>query len=187
MEEKKIWAIKDGYLVHRDGSIYKLNWKRTGMMRKIKQSKDKDGYFYFACNRKLIKSHRFVAECFIPNPQNLPEINHKNEDKTDNRVENLEWCTHKYNNNYGSHNKRVGESISKVLKNHPKKSKPVIQYTLDGEFVKEWCSIREIERVLGYSHGNISSCCLGKQKTAYKSIWRYADSSQLETFSQIPR
>ena len=162
MINEKIWAVKDGYLVHRDGSIYKLNWKRTGTMRKVKQSKN-DGYLVFCCNGKMIKSHRFIANCFIPNPQNLPEINHKDENKTNNCVENLEWCDRSYNINYGTAKQRWAE----------KQSKKVLQFTKDGEFVKEWCSTMEIERVLGYFHQNISDCCKGKTKSAYKFIWTF--------------
>lgn len=199
MKEEKNWSVKDGYLVNRDGSIYALNWNNTGKMRKVKQSQS-NGYLVFCCNGKQVRSHRFVAECFLPNPNNLPEINHKNEIKTDNRVENLEWCTTKYNINYGTHNKRSGErrkkyweseenriKMSEKQKNHPKTSKKVIQYTKDGEFVKEWASLKEIQRVLGFDIGNISSCCNGRYKQAYNFIWRYACNTQQETFSKIPQ
>lgn len=169
MEEKKIWAVKDGYLVHRDGSIYKLNWRNAGTMRKVNQSKDKKGYLYFNCNGKYMFAHRFVASCFIPNPDNLPEVNHKDETRDNNCVDNLEWCDHSYNINYGTRNKKAAESrIS-----HPKLSKKVYQFTKDGNFVKEWQSLHEIERVLGFDIGFISCCCNGKRKTAYGCIWRY--------------
>lgn len=175
MEEKKIWAVKDGFLVNCDGSIYKLNWKRTGTMRKVKQSKGKDGYLRFKCNGKLTLAHRFVAECFISNPQNLPCINHKDENKINNCVDNLEWCTTKYNTNYGTRNKRAGESISKVLINNPKRTKKVYQYSKNGILVKEWVSLSEIGRVLGFDISYISCCCNGKQKSAYDFIWKYAN------------
>lgn len=174
MEEKKIWAVKDGYLVHRDGSIYKLNWKRTGTMRKVKQSVNNYGYLCFNCHGKLTLSHRFVAECFIPNPDNLPQINHKNEIRNDNRAENLEWCDNKYNSNYGTRNERVAESLSRK----------VLQFTKGGEFVKEWNSTKEIERQLGFLNQAISACCNGNKyrKSAYDFIWRYSDNNQQETF-----
>lgn len=188
MKEEKIWAIKDGFLVHRDGSIYKLNWRNTGTMRRIKQTNDGNGYLRFWCNGKMTRVHRFVAECFLPNLQNLPFINHKNEIKSDNRVINLEWCTAKYNTNYGTAKQRWAEKnkgskrteetrkkISESNKNNPKKSKKVLQFTKDWVFVKEWCSLREIERVLGYHHRNISKCCNGKQKSAYDYIWKCND------------
>jgi len=173
IENEKIWAIKDGYLVNRDGSIYKLNWHNTGTMRKIKQRQNKDGYLEFHCNGETTLAHRFVAECFISNIDNLPFINHKNEIKNDNRVENLEWCGHSYNINYGTRNKRSGESNSKVQKNDPRKSKKVYQYTKDGILVKEWCSTMEIVRVLGFNQGHISYCCNGKLKQAYGFVWSY--------------
>lgn len=173
MKEDKIWAVKDGYLVHRDGSIYKLNWKRTGTMRRVKQTQRDDGYLEFNYKGKLILAHRFVAECFLPNPQNFPCVNHKDENQSNNHVENLEWCDQKYNLNYGTRNKRAGESNSKVQKNNPKRSKKVLQYTKDGKFVKEWLSTNEIQRVLGFSSGNISNCCNGRCKSAYDYIWYY--------------
>lgn len=172
MEEKKIWAVKDGYLVNRDGSIYKLNWNKTKTMRKVKQNKHTNGYLVFEYNGGKTYTHRFIAECFIPNSNNFPEINHKNEIKSDNRVENLEWCERKYNCNYGTRNERVTKKLSKK----------VYQYTKDGVFVKEWCSLNEIGRVLGFDKGYISACCNGKHKSAYDFIWRYADSNQQETF-----
>lgn len=187
MKEEKIWAAKDGYLVNRDGSIYKLNWNNTGKMRRVKQSQRDDGYLYFGCNGRTTFAHRFIAECFIPNPDNLPCINHKDENKTNNRVENLEWCDYKYNLNYGTHNKRVGESNSKALKNNPKICKKVYQYTKDGVLVKEWCSLREIERVFGYCNGYISRCCNGKYKYAYDYIWSFKPLADLSESNNSPR
>lgn len=163
MKEERIWAIKDGYLVNRDGNIYKMNWRNTGTMRKVKQGQSVKGYLSFKCNGEVTLAHRFIASCFLPNPQNLPCVNHKNEIKDDNRVENLEWCDHKYNDNYGTRNKRVAES----------KSKKVLQYTKDGVLVKEWVSAKEIGRVFGYHTGYIAACCKGKYKTAYDFIWKY--------------
>lgn len=167
--KENIWVEKDGFLVFRDGSIFRLNWYNTGKCVEVKQTKRNDGYLQFGCNGKMVKSHRFIASCFIPNPQNLPCINHKDENKTNNCVENLEWCTHEYNNNYGLHNKKVGKS----LKNHPKLSKTVLQFTKGGKFVKEWCSAMEIQRVLGFDNSTISKCCRGVEKSSYGFLWRY--------------
>ena len=171
MKEEKIWAVKDGYLVHRDGSIYALNWHNTGKMRRVNQSVNNSGYLRFGCNGKTTYAHRFVAECFLPNPDNLPCVNHKDENKTNNRVENLEWCDYKYNSNYGTRNTRLAVSH----KNHPQKSKIVYQYSKNGVLIKEWVSAKEIERVLGFDNSNISACCNGKYKTAYDFVWKHKD------------
>lgn len=130
---------------------------------------DKDGYkdiiLYKNGEHRHVKVHRVVAETFIPNPKGYKEINHKNENKADNRVENLEWCSRKYNNDYGNRTKSTRETQSVRIN----------QYSLDGVFIKSWLGARIIERVLGFSNANIIKCCKGKAHTAYGFIWKYAD------------
>lgn len=186
-ENEKIWVVKDGYIVLRNGTIFRLNWKRTGKCVEVKQSVNNCGYLQFSCNGTTTVTHRFIAECFLPNPNNFSEINHKNENKTDNRVENLEWCDRKYNNNYGTRNKRVGEKMKKYWgseenrkkrvcksqKNNPKKCKKVYQYTKDGVLIKEWGCGLDIQKQLGYKLSNISRCCSGKLKYAYGFMWTH--------------
>ena len=116
-------------------------------------------------NRKTYLIHRLVAEAFIQNPDNLPQVNHKDENPTNNCVDNLEWCTAKYNANFGSRNEKTAEKCSK----------PVHQYTLDGEYIKTFKSVSEAAKAVGGNKTNISACCLGKKcfKTAYNFIWMY--------------
>ena len=117
--------------------------------------------------------HRLVAMAFIPNPNGLPEVNHKDENSLNNVVSNLEWCDRTYNYYYGTRVERVIKSNRKS-----RQCKPVIQYTVQGEYIREWPSVHEIERELGFSQGSISYCCKfnGNQSHGYK--WRYKNGSE---------
>lgn len=128
--------------------------------------------------------HRLVALTFLDNPNNLPCINHKDENPANNQLSNLEWCTVKYNNNYGESIQKKSEANKQVQKNNPKKSKIVLQYDLNGNFIQEWPSSMEIQRQLGYFSTAIRNCCLGRivkdskgcnyqHKSAYGYIWKY--------------
>lgn len=154
---------KSGLWVSRDGEVYVPKSGRNNEHYTYGSTMN-NGYLYVKINRKQYLVHRLVAECFIPNTNNYPQINHKDENKANNCVENLEWCTCKYNNNYGKHNERMAKALSKTVN----------QYTLDGKLVKTWASTMDIQRSLGFSTGNIISCCKGRLKTSYKYIWKYA-------------
>lgn len=171
--EREIVGMKmvGDYIACSNGRIFKLNWGRIGRTREVKQSKRHDGYLMFAFNGKMMCSHRFIAMCFIPNPENLPQVNHKNEIKDDNRVENLEWCTSKYNINYGTRNERMAKSRV----NNLGKTNHVSQYTKSGKFIATYPYICEAERQTGVNRGSISNCCNGKQKSAGGYVWRRAD------------
>lgn len=165
-----IWAQKDGYLVHRDGSVYSINWHNSRRMRQVGDHINNNGYctFYNKRRKRVMLVSRFVAECFLPNPENLPQVNHKNEIKTDNRVENLEWCDNRHNVNWGTHNERMAAS----LRNGPL-AKIVQQYSEDGKLIREWPSLMEVKRSLGFNAGHICDCCNGKRRIENGFVWKY--------------
>ena len=114
------------------------------------------------CKDKKVKQHsihRLVGMAFLDNPCNLPMINHKDENKANNNVENLEWCTGKYNSNYGMANK--------------KGRRKVYQFSLDGTFLKEWEGLTMAAKELGIDGSHISKCCIGKLKQSGNFIWKY--------------
>lgn len=117
------------------------------------------GYLTVAlCNVKRTV-HRIVAEAFVHNPNNLPEINHKDENKLNNRADNLEWCDRLYNVNYGTGIQR--------------RENPIEQLTLYGQHVAYYTSIKNAERHLGFDQSYITKVCRGKRNTAYGYQWRY--------------
>lgn len=122
-------------------------------------------------NSKQFDIHRLVANMFIPNPNGLLEVNHIDEDKENNCVLNLEWCSHKYNSSYGDR----GEKISSANTNG-KRSRPIEQYSLDGKLVAVYPSLQEASRN-GYSASNICRCAKGdpKYSHAYGYKWQYAN------------
>lgn len=131
--------------------------------------------------------HRLVALAFIPNPNCLPQVNHKDENRANNDVDNLEWCSAKYNMNYGMgaktrHLKIDYSKPSYALNaraNGKKVSRPVAQYGRDGSFICDYESGKEAHRKTGINHSHILECCAGKVKTAGGYIWEYKRSDDL--------
>ena len=164
----------DNYMVSSFGRVKSLNYNGTKREKILKPCKNRKGYLRVALfkNRKgkWFRVHRIVAQSFIPNPDNLPQVNHINEFKTDNSVWNLEWCTNEYNHNYGTRNERAGLAQT----NHPSTSKSVVQLDLLENFIREWPSAMEAQRN-GFHNGNINSCCKGRYKTHKGYRWMYAE------------
>lgn len=114
--------------------------------------------------------HRIIAEAFIPNPNNLPCVNHKDQDRGHSVLENLEWCTYSYNNSYGDANKKRKETLRKRLIG---KHKIIYQFTKEGELVRLFVhGVRQMEEELGYK---IGYCLTGTSKTSHGFIFSYSD------------
>lgn len=141
------------------------NQKKSNKEKIMKASPDGYGYLQLGLTKDkkttMYKIHRLVAEAFIPNENNLPQINHKDENKVNNKVDNLEWCTLEYNINYGSRTEKYRKKIK--------------QYDLSGNLIKIWNSITDIEKELKIPHSHIVECCKGKRPTAKKYIWKYKE------------
>ena len=149
--------------------------------RMILQNLDGSGYPQLGlykdgvCRKRHV--HRIVALAFMEINLDKSEVNHIDENKTNNNLSNLEWCTKKENNNYGTKIQRTTAHTnykSIALKN----SKPVIQYDINRNEVKRWGSLAEIYKEKGYSTGNISICCNGKyKKPLYGFYWEYEENN----------
>lgn len=166
--EDEIWKEIQGfeglYAVSNKGKVMNL---MSGKV--LKNNINTHGYPFVQLHKgnekpKQIKVHRLIAEAFIPNPDNLPEVNHIDEDKTNNDVTNLEWVTASQNQRHSAHTK----------------SCRINQLTLDGELIKTWESSMQIQRELGYSKSNIIKCCKGNKRYSHVGgfKWEYADPEQ---------
>lgn len=122
---------------------------------------------------KTYNVHHLIALTFIDNPENLPCVNHKDEDKYNNRVDNLEWCSYSYNTKYNNNMRK--KINTRNINNSYGCEKKVYQYDLQDNLIKIWDSVKTINRELGYKVSNISSCCLGKtyRNHAYGYKWSY--------------
>jgi len=182
MELLEEWKDIDGYT-----GLYQIStFGRIKSFRQSSRCKSNNGYImnpgkdnigYATCIlnnngiRKAYKVHRLVALTFIPNPYNYTDVNHKDENKLNNRIDNLEWMSHKDNMNYGTLRERM-----KIYSIKNNKKRKVLQYSLDNQLISEWNSIAEASKFLNLNNGcagNIVNCCKGRCKNAYGYIWKY--------------
>ena len=126
-------------------------------------------------NAKSFLVHRLVAMVFIPNPDNLPQVNHKDENTSNNCADNLEWCNQCYNSNYGTSKYRISTKLKNGIL-----SKPVEQYCKNGMFIMEYPSAIEASRVLGLNVSGIISCCNNSPKYSHCGgyQWKYKGSEK---------
>lgn len=159
--------------------------------KKRSYSISKNGYcsvdLYNKNGMKRFLVHRLVAQAFIPNPNGLPQVNHKDENPRNNRMDNLEWCTAKYNMNYGigAKTRHLKIDYSKpcyrenAIKNGKTVSKAVLQFNKYGFFICRYESGKEASRQTKINHSHIIDVCNGKRKTAGQYIWKFERSDDL--------
>ena len=147
---KDVVGYENIYGITSCGKVYSYKSKKF-----LKSRPTRSGYFQVTLmkngERKTCYVHRLLAEAYIPNPNNLPQVDHIDNDKTHNYVNNLQWITSRDNN-------------------RKSKNKPILQYTLEGEFVREWPCANDVGRA---AQTNIWYCLSGKYKQAYGYIWKY--------------
>lgn len=150
-------------------NVGKNNKQAQRILEKVLKPCKKRGYQGVLLSKNALKTaysvHRLIALTFLPKwkPEHV-QVNHKDENKTNNRVENLEWCSAKYNTNYGTALKRRSVSLGKK----------VAQYDLSNNLLNKYTSLTEASYATNTAKGNIYACCVNKRKTANGYIWKYA-------------
>lgn len=147
-------------------NVIGYNVHRNPIIRKI--SKKKNGYYGLTIMGKNLLIHRIVADAFIPNPNKYPQINHKNEDKSDNRVENLEWCSAKYNSNYGTRVERLKKSNPKM------KGMKVLCVNENGGIIKRYNTIRSVSND-GHNPSLVHLCCRKQRNSHHGYRWMFEE------------
>jgi len=150
-------------------TVYKNGRKRKFPSKILNPGIESSGYriaiLQNGIKKKSVRVHRLVAEAFLDNPNNYPEVNHKDENKLNNHISNLEWMTFKENINYGT-------GIERRAK---KGGKPIAKLDMEGNVLKVYSSVTEAEEVDGYNRSNTSNAAKGNLKQAYGYKWEYID------------
>lgn len=177
-------TIKDypDYEVTDDGRVYSHKTNKF-----LKENVLNTGYatveLFNKNGSKRISIHRLVANAFIPNPKGLPCVNHKDENRQNNRVDNLEWCTHKYNSNYGNCRQKIRErryvSPEKMRKFHLAGAMANARPIKDKTTGKTYPTIIDAQRDTGINASHIGEVCKGKRLTAGKHEWEYIGGDDL--------
>lgn len=164
---KPIKGYEDLYEISNFGRVKSFNYMNQGKEKILKLHTLKYNYKQIMLQKNNIRKcflvHRLVAEYFIPNPNNLPYVNHKDENPANNHVSNLEWCSQQYNVNYGTCIERRSKS----------QSKPVLQFDLNDNFIREYSSIKECAILNDFNQSHVASCCRGERKTHKNFIFKF--------------
>lgn len=177
-EWRDIVGYEGKYQVSNLGRVRSLNWGRQRIIKILLPFISHQGYLCVKLSLQNIKPskyiHRLVAEAFIPNDRKLPQVNHKDENKSNNCVRNLEWCTAKYNSNYGTIQER--RKMTNIVRNTYCAEKAVSQYSMDGVFIQSFKSIATAILTTGIH--KIGNAARGQYKTAGGYIWCYANDTK---------
>jgi len=167
---KEIWKTMKEHNNYEVSNFGKIRNKKT--KRILKTSISNKGYerfiVYIEKKPRMFYVHRVVANNFIDNKNKFEQINHKDENKLNNKTENLEWCNNKYNSNYGT-------KIERILKTKWDTFKTIIQKDKNDNIIKIWENIIVIQKETKYKKANIYKCCERKYKYAYGYKWEYSD------------
>lgn len=182
----KIIPVDNNYEVSDSGQIREIATQRL-----ISQWLDKDGYLLVTLSGHLYRAHRLIASTFISNPNNYPVVNHKNFNKSDNRIENLEWVTYSENTKHsftGNHrDESTAEWVKKVQPLAAEASKTkVAQYDLEGNLIQIFNSQREASEQTGTCRSSITRCVTGSRKTAGGYKWKYYLEGSTTTSEENP-